>query len=152
MTLDDREVVKRINAFDWDQEFPEIMQKGGFDAVIGNPPYVRQELISAQKEYLQLHYQTYQGTADLYIYFIEKGISLLRKGGIFSYIVANKWMRANYGKPLRNWISRKRIDCIIDFGDLPVFSNATTYPCIIQLSNTEKTGLISLTTIPSLDF
>jgi type I restriction-modification system DNA methylase subunit len=152
VTLDDREVVKRINAFDWDQEFPEIMQKGGFDAVIGNPPYVRQELISAQKEYLQLHYQTYQGTADLYIYFIEKGISLLRKGGIFSYIVANKWMRANYGKPLRNWISRKRIDCIIDFGDLPVFSNATTYPCIIQLSNTEKTGLISLTTIPSLDF
>jgi hypothetical protein len=129
------EAVKRINAFDWDRAFPEIIQKGGFDAVIGNPPYVRQESIKEQKEYFQTHYATYQGTADLYVYFIEKGISLLRKGGLFSYIVANKWMRANYGKPLRDWLKGKCIEEIVDFGDLPVFTTATTYPCILRVKN-----------------
>jgi hypothetical protein len=133
--LDDMETVKRINAFDWDRAFPEIMQKGGFDAVIGNPPYVRQESIKEQKEYFQAHYATYQGTADLYVYFIEKGISLLRMGGLFSYIVANKWMRANYGKPLRSWLKGKCIEEIVDFGDLPVFTTATTYPCVIRVKN-----------------
>jgi hypothetical protein len=133
--LDDPEALKRINAFDWDRAFPEIMQKGGFDAVIGNPPYVRQESIKEQKEYFQAHYATYQGTADLYVYFIEKGISLLRKGGLFSYIVANKWMRANYGKPLRSWLKGKQIEEIVDFGDLPVFTTATTYPCVIRVKN-----------------
>ncbi len=131
----DPESVKRINAFDWDREFLEIMQRGGFDAVIGNPPYVRQESIKEQKGYFQTHYATYQGTADLYVYFIEKGISLLRKGGLFSYIVANKWMRANYGKPLRSWLKGKYIEEIVDFGDLPVFTTATTYPCIIRVKN-----------------
>ncbi|MEI2761465.1 Eco57I restriction-modification methylase domain-containing protein [Methanothrix soehngenii] len=65
--------------------------------VIGNPPYVRQEGLGEFKGYFQKHYQVYQGTADLYAYFIERGVSLLQEGGIFSYIVANKWMRANYG-------------------------------------------------------
>jgi len=103
--------------------------------VIGNPPYVRQESIKEQKEYFQAHYATYQGTADLYVYFIEKGISLLRNGGLFSYIVANKWMRANYGKPLRSWLKGKCIEEIVDFGDLPVFTTATTYPCVIRVKN-----------------
>jgi len=134
-TLDDMETVKRINAFNWDRAFPEIMHSGGFDAVIGNPPYVRQESIKEQKGYFQTHYATYQGTADLYVYFIEKGISLLRKGGLFSYIVANKWMRANYGKPLRSWLKGKCIEEIVDFGDLPVFTTATTYPCVIRVKN-----------------
>ena len=103
--------------------------------MIGNPPYVRQESIKEQKEYFQAHYATYQGTADLYVYFIEKGISLLRNGGLFSYIVANKWMRANYGKPLRSWLKGKCIEEIVDFGDLPVFTTATTYPCVIRVKN-----------------
>ena len=123
---------KRVNAFDWQAEFPLVMKAGGFDAVIGNPPYVGQESIKDQKEYYQSRYAVYQGTADLYAYFIEKGISLLRPGGIFSYIVANKWMRANYGKPLRKFLLSKQIEEIVDFGDLPVFKAATTYPCIIR--------------------
>jgi len=129
----DPEMVKRINAFDWDREFPEIMGRGGFDAVIGNPPYVRQESIKEQKEYFQKHFRTYHGVADLYVYFIEKGISLLQKGGHFSYIVANKWMRANYGKPIREWLKSKTIEEIIDFRDLPVFKNVSAYPCIIRV-------------------
>lgn len=148
----DIDTVRTINPFDWDREFSSIMQTGGFDVVIGNPPYVRQELLKGLKEYFSSHYQTYQGTADLYIYFIEKGVSLLRDGGQFSYIVANKWMRAAYGKPLRSWLKEQQIDEIIDFGDLPVFTQATTYPCIIRVSKVEHDDEIQITNVETLDF
>ena len=78
------------------------MDEGGFDAVIGNPPYVRQETLGENfKDYAARTYKTYAGTADLYVYFIEQGVNLLNERGLFSFIVANKWMRANYGEPLR---------------------------------------------------
>ncbi len=112
------------------QEPMEEYGSGGFDCVIGNPPYVRQELLTDFKDYFQRKYRVYQGTADLYCYFFERGISLLRVGGLFGIIVANKWMRANYGEPLRKWLKTQDIKEIIDFGDLQVFENATTYPCI----------------------
>jgi len=143
---------KRINAFDWKEEFPAVMKAGGFDVVIGNPPYVRQESLKDQKEYYQSRYAVYQGTADLYAYFIEKGISLLRPGGIFSYIVANKWMRANYGKPLRKFLLTKQIEEIVDFGDLPVFKTATTYPCIIRVSNNKPAKEFCVSKVETLDF
>jgi hypothetical protein len=143
---------KRTNAFDWAQEFPQVMKAGGFDVVIGNPPYVRQESLKDQKEYYQSHYAVYQGTADLYAYFIEKGISLLRPGGVFSYIVANKWMRANYGKPLRKYLLTKQIEEIVDFGDLPVFKNATTYPCILRVRNAKPAPEISISKVDTLEF
>ena len=143
---------KRINAFDWQAEFPLVMKAGGFDAVIGNPPYFRQESLKDQKEYYQSRYAVYQGTADLYAYFIEKGISLLRPGGIFWYIVANKWMRANYGKPLRKFLLTKQIEEIVDFGDLPVFKSATTYPCIIRVSNNKPAKEFCVSKVETLDF
>ena len=133
-TLFDDEERLRVNVFDWNAEFPDIMKSGGFDAVIGNPPYVRQEMLGEFKGYLQKHYEVYHGVADLYAYFVERGITLLRTGGLFSYIVANKWMRANYGEPLRAWLKSQDIKQIIDFGDLPVFKKATTYPCILVVS------------------
>lgn len=150
-TLDGEEIY-RVNPFDWDREFSEIMAGGGFDAVIGNPPYVRQESLKEMKEYLSTRYQTYQGTADLYVYFIEKGISLLRENGYFSYIVANKWMRAGYGKPLRRWLKERQIEEIIDFGDLPVFAQATTYPCILRMSRTSQDDRVRVTNIDTLSF
>ncbi|MDO8872232.1 MAG: Eco57I restriction-modification methylase domain-containing protein [Methanoregula sp.] len=143
---------KQVNAFDWPQEFPQVTKAGGFDVVIGNPPYVRQESLKDQKEYYQSHYAVYQGTADLYAYFIEKGISLLRPGGVFSYIVANKWMRANYGKPLRKFLLTKQIEEIVDFGDLPVFKTATTYPCIIRVSNNKPVREFCVSKVETLDF
>ena len=131
--IDDPEFAGDL-AFNWQEEFKEIMANGGFDVVVGNPPYVRQELLSELKPVLQKNFEVYQGTADLFVYFIELGIKLLKEKGMFGYIVANKWMRANYGKPLRQWLKKQRLLQIIDYGDLPVFENATTYPCILLMS------------------
>ena len=145
----------RINPFDWTSKtagFGEIIENGGFDAVIGNPPYVRQELLGDFKDYFQQHYEVYHGTADLYAYFIEKGVSLLRKDGLFSYIVANKWMRANYGEPLRRWMKKQRIEEITDFGDLPVFETATTYPCIVRIRKGVAANQFVATQVTTLDF
>ncbi len=147
------EMLKKINAFDWEEEFPDIFDQGGFDAVIGNPPYVRQELLGDQKEYFKTHYRVYHGVADLYTYFFEKCINLLKKDGLFGVIVANKWMRANYGEPLRKWLKEQTIYRIIDFGDLPVFQEATTYPCIILAGHSGKNNKsIIVTDIKTLDF
>ncbi len=146
---------KKIKPFNWQQAFPDVFspslrgtkqsadaRKVGFDAVIGNPPYVRQEMLSGIKPYLQKKYKVYHGMADLYSYFFERGIALLNEIGLFGIIVANKWMRANYGEPLRRWFKQQQIQQIIDFGDLPVFQNATTYPCIvISKKSTEGTGI-----------
>jgi len=148
----DEEERYRINVFDWQSEFKEIFDAGGFDAVIGNPPYVRQEMLSEFKTYFQAKYTTYHGVADLYVYFIEKGISLLKPGGVFSYIVANKWMRANYGETLRRWLKGVRIEEIVDFGDLPVFQKATTYPCIIRASKNSPESSFRAVQVESLDF
>lgn len=112
----------------------------GFDVVIGNPPYVRQELLGLQKMYFQNKYRVYHGMADLYSYFIERGIQLLKPDGLFGMIVANKWMRANYGEPLRKFLKEQSIHEIIDFGDLPVFESATTYPCIVIAGKPEKSN------------
>ncbi|TWU53684.1 Type IIS restriction enzyme Eco57I [Candidatus Brocadiaceae bacterium B188] len=142
----------RINPFDWETEFPEIMQTGGFDVVIGNPPYVRQEGLGDLKAYFQRKYTVCHGMADLYAYFIEKGVSLLRDKGIFGYIVANKWMRANYGEPLRKWLKQQGIAQIIDFGDLPVFQRATTYPCILIIGKDKPSSNFIAVQVKTLEF
>ena len=134
MTLLNEEEMYRINTFDWQAEFPEIMKNGGFDAVIGNPPYVRQEALGLLKSYFSDNYFAYASTADLYAYFIEKGMLLINNSGIFGMIVSNKWMRAKYGGPLRNLLSSKyQILSIIDFGELPVFQKVGTFPAILLI-------------------
>lgn len=140
----------KLKPMNFEEVFPRVMKRGGFDAVVGNPPYVRQELLSDLKSYFELRFEVYKGTADLYAYFIEKGISLLRSGGLFSYIVANKWMRANYGESLRKWLTSQCIIQLIDFGDLPVFQGVTTYPCIIVVKKSLPEERISITKVDSL--
>jgi type I restriction-modification system DNA methylase subunit len=135
--IPDPEELKRVNPFDWNQAFPEAMKVGGFDCVVGNPPYVRQESLGPQfKEYAQNNFASYAGTADLYTYFIEKAHSLLAEGGSFGMICSNKFMRANYGRPLRSFIAtRTTLNQIVDFGELPVFEKAATFPAIILTQN-----------------
>jgi len=125
------------NAFEWRFEFPEVLDDEGdfvgFDVVIGNPPYVRQEELTLYKSFLEKNYTVFAGTADLLVYFIEKGIGILKPSGNFQFIIANKFLRAGFGKLLRKYLIGYQIEKIIDFGDLPVFQEATTYPCIISL-------------------
>lgn len=151
-SLLDEEEIYRVNAFDWNTEFSDIMKNGGFDAVIGNPPYVRQEGLGEFKTYFEKRFAVYHGVADLYVYFIEKGVSLLSTGGLFSYIVANKWLRANYGKPLRQWLKKQHIVEIVDFGDLPVFKQATTYPCVLTVCNKSTGSAFRAVSVKTLDF
>jgi type I restriction-modification system DNA methylase subunit len=125
------EEVAGDRAFKWEDEFKEIVNAGGFNVIIGNPPYVRQEELSAIKPYLAKNYETYQGTADLFVYFFDKELKMLKEDGYFGMIVSNKWLRAGYGKKLRKFITKYWIEELIDFGDLKVFADATIYPCII---------------------
>ncbi len=152
LSLFGKEEMRKVNTFDWKGNYENVFADGGFDVVIGNPPYVRQEILGEEfKTYAKKRYTTYSGTADLYVYFIEKSLSLLKTKGVYSIIVANKWMRANYGENLRKFLKTKRIYKIVDFGDLPVFKSATTYPCILKLSN-EKPKNLSVSQLKSLDF
>ncbi|KUK95541.1 MAG: Putative type II DNA modification enzyme, partial [Methanothrix harundinacea] len=145
--------------FHWQLEFPEVFFAGGavkespgWDAVVGNPPYVRQEGLGEFKGYFAEKYRVYHGVADLYVYFVEQGVSLVQKDGFFSYILPNKWMRANYGSSLRSWMKGRCIDEIVDFGDLPVFPEATTYPCILRLCGGPAKPSFKAAEVESLDF
>ncbi|MBI4027995.1 MAG: Eco57I restriction-modification methylase domain-containing protein [Verrucomicrobia bacterium] len=103
----------------------------GFDVVIGNPPYVRMEEIKHYKDAFRAHYICFTGRADLYVYFYEAALRLLRSGGIISFITSNKYFRAAYGDTLRQMlVSTTHIQHLIDFGDAPVFT-AIAYPSII---------------------
>ena len=106
--------------------------KSGFDIVIGNPPYVRQESIKEHKPRLKPHYpHSYSGTADLYVYFYERSFQLLSPGGALSFITSNKWFRAKYGADLRQYMTtHAELRQIIDFGDEDVF-DALAYPTIV---------------------
>jgi hypothetical protein len=143
----------RINVFDWEVEFASIIRAGGFDVVIGNPPYIRQEALSAFKEYFSAHYEAYDGVADIYVYFMEKGIKLLRDSGMFSIIVSSSFLRAKYARALRQTLKKlANIVRIVDFGGLPVFSNAKdTYVCIPLLVKGIKQKEIEIAKIGSLD-
>ena len=105
--------------------------QSGFDIVIGNPPYVRQEAFKDDKPRLKPHYATYNGTADLYVYFYERSFQLLKPGGCLSFITSNKWIRAKYGADLRQYMAtHTELRQIIDFGDEAVF-DALAYPTIV---------------------
>lgn len=145
------------NAFEWRFEFPEVLNDDGdfvgFDVVIGNPPYIRQEEFSEVKSYLLSSFQeTGTGTADLFVYFVELALRSLKTQGEFAYIIPNKWMRAGYGKKLREFVARYKIHQLIDFGDLPVFEEATTYPNIIQLRKSSSENVFKACSVTSLNF
>ena len=102
-----------------------------FDVMIGNPPYVRQEKIKPFKEVFKQQYECFTGTSDLFVIFFERGLKLLKDGGVLSYICSNKYFRAGYGQKLREFLGRRsQLLQVIDFGDAPVFK-AIAYPSIL---------------------
>jgi len=145
--------------FLWKLNFPEVFkQNGGFDVVIGNPPYVQIQNFSGQqiqKDWENQNYATFTKTGDIYCLFYEKGNRILRDNGILTFITSNKWMRANYGKALRNYfLNQVAIHQLIDFGDSPIFKEATTYTNIMLFAKAQdniqvKAWDVSKTYIPN---
>jgi type I restriction-modification system DNA methylase subunit/REP element-mobilizing transposase RayT len=110
-------------------------KSGGFDVIIGNPPYVRQEGLKNDKKYYSMQYKAFSSTADIYVNFIEKGLCLLNHSGRFGMIVSNKWLRAAYGERLREFLGKKaNLEQVIDLAGLPVFANATVRTIILICS------------------
>jgi hypothetical protein len=134
--------VSHQNFFNWEVAYPGVWAElssnsrtGGFDAVIGNPPYVRQEEISAIKPALAKSFSTYAGTADLYVYFYEQGVKLLRPGGRMGYVVTNKWLKTGYAEELRRLFAEDVwIEFLADFGHAKhLFPDADVFPCVISV-------------------
>ncbi|MCE3046607.1 Eco57I restriction-modification methylase domain-containing protein [Helicobacter kayseriensis] len=116
--------------------FGEVFQEGGFDIVIGNPPYIRQEDIFL-KDQIRIEFGAFfNGTADIFTYFFAKGIQVLKPSGILSFIASNKWTRAGYGTPLRKLILSNTISSYIDFNGVKAFENATVDTSIATLIKT----------------
>jgi len=133
-------------AFDWRATFPEVFEQGGFDVVVGNPPYVRQEWIAPFKPYLQQAFKTFHGTADLYVYFYELGMRVLKPGGRLSFVVTNKWLKAGYGEPLRRFFANESwVESVVDFGHAKqIFVDADVFPSII-VARKPTNGLAPMT-------
>jgi hypothetical protein len=120
--------------FKWEIEFPEIFDNGGFDIVIGNPPYVRHQKIKTIKTFLSKNYITFKGLSDLYVYFFERGLNILKKDGKLGFISSNKFIKASYGKPLRKLIIGKT--CLERYDDHTwdkIFLGAAVHSSIVIL-------------------
>ena len=122
--------------FVWQVEFPEVFQEGGFDIVIGNPPYVDQRRIRTLKPTLERQFpEVYTSTADLYVYFYKRGVELLRVGGILIYISSSTFLRVEFGKKLRVFFTDEVcLHELLDFGSVPVFK-ANVDTCILLVEN-----------------
>lgn len=127
--------------FHWELEFPEVFlgadgrpnPSGGFDAVVGNPPYIRiQDLGRGLAAWCRANYETASGSFDVFLPFIERGVNLLGPGGRLGYIAPNKWLKLDFAGRLRAWFATSRlVDEVVDFGDAQVFGAATNYTCIM---------------------
>ena len=142
--------------FLWPIAFPEVLREGdrnaGFDIVLANPPYVRQEKLDAedQESYEEAFPQVYTGMADILVYFYARALHVLRPGGWLSFITSNKFMRAGYGAGIREHLPASlRIQRVIDFGDLPLFEAngkaIAAYPAVLVGSRSTDTSEHALT-------
>lgn len=139
------EEIYKINPFDWESEFKTIFENGGFDAVIGNPPYIRvQEMDEISLDYYnEVYSDIVSGNYDTYILFIKKGFDLINKDGKFGYIVPNKFFTTKYGSKIRYFLEKNHaMDGIIDFSANQIFENATTYTCLLYLSKKKNNDFL----------
>lgn len=137
------DLVDPKKSFSFHKAFRKAFEGGGFNVVVGNPPYVSALEMSRsmpieQRNYLKRNYETSVGAVDLYIYFFELGIKLLRAGGKLGYISPNRYLSASYGAKLREWLVQGvHLKTLIDYSDKAVFEDASTYPVITILDNTK---------------
>ncbi|ENQ0290394.1 Eco57I restriction-modification methylase domain-containing protein [Campylobacter jejuni] len=122
--------------FEWRFEFPEILDDDGnfkgFDLIIGNPPYIRQEELKELKSHLAKNYKVYKGTSDIYTYFYELGFNVLKDNGVLSYITSNKYTRAGYGEALREFLLKNvKVLEYTDLNGIKVFDSATVDTSIL---------------------
>ncbi|RDU65799.1 type II restriction endonuclease [Helicobacter didelphidarum] len=147
------------NAFEWRFEFPEVLDSNGdfmgFDLVIGNPPYIRQQEIIKFKNFFKKKYKIFHGLADIYIYFFELAHNLVKQDSIISFVTSNKWIKAEYGKALQSFLLHEcRISDYVDFTGIKVFDSASVDVGIIILykQKPNKDSKIVITNIGRLDF
>jgi len=131
---------RRVNAFDWRIQYSNVFKSGGFDAIVGNPPYVRiqalKEWAPLEAELLKEKYQAAsQGNYDLYVVFVERALQLLNGNGVLGFILPHKFFNAQYGEKLRQLLAKgAHVREVVNFGDQQVFSTATTYTCLLFAS------------------
>ncbi len=156
-----RRLAEEYGFFHWEMEFPEAffaengaeLENPGFDAIVGNPPYVRVEKFERLKDFLRGTYKAHETRSDLYVYFVERSLELLRKGGQYGAIVSNKFLRANYGAPLRALLGeRAGMREIVDFGELPVFEDAAAMPALLFFTRGGIARPGRFAAIPCLEF
>jgi len=133
-------------SFVWEAQFQEIFKEGGFDVVIGNPPYVRSQLLKIEdKDYFSKNYLSASNQYDLYILFIEKAIKILKPNGFLGFINPNKFLISDYGLKLREFIlQNSHFKKIIDVSNLEVFKGVGTYPVIFVLQKSVKESEIKI--------
>ena len=140
-----------LDFFDWKLDFPEVLNpflvssKGGFDIVIGNPPYIQLQKMGKEADELEsLNYETFARTGDIYSLFYELGFKILKENGVLAYITSNKWMRAAYGESLREFFTKRTNPIkLIDFGGFQVFETATVDTNILVSRNAPFENLIN---------
>jgi len=140
--IDDPEVAGD-KAFNWEKEFPSVFEKGGFDVVIGNPPYVRKQgLMEHYPEMCNFYEKTFQSATanyDVYAIFMERSFQLINTNGIVSFILPHKFLVTDFGVGIRTFFKENNcVESLIHFGSHLVFSEAATYTCIINLTKAKK--------------
>jgi hypothetical protein len=137
-----------VKAFDWHKEFPKIFEKGGFDVVVGNPPYVDSETMvkfkPAERQVLSQLYSAAIGNWDLFVIFIERAAQLVKNKGMVSMIVPNKLVASKYAVNIRQLLACKKLLSITDYSKVKVFDEANVYPCIFVLENEAAYGGINV--------
>jgi hypothetical protein len=142
-SLIDSKAVAGDKAFSWEKEFPDVFAKGGFDVIIGNPPYVQHRRLFEFSFFFKDRYDVYTGTSDLSVYFFEKGLKIMKNNGFLGFINTNKFFNSEYGKPLRDFLASYRITEIINFERSSIFADALVSSVILIASKSSAEKEVS---------